>query len=339
MSDPQDEEQHPSDAAQHEPGAAEALPTETPRPEAPASASPDDGEPAAGGAEAGDTGLETEAPAPGPDFWASLDAGLSIAGQAIGRTMVSLKETVAQAYSAIDPDLRRHLAQLPLMGLTYLTPGRIKLEALPDDGQRVVIFVHGLGGHRGNFLAMQTYFRWMGRKRVLSVGFQDYDSIAGMAAQLSTLIREVIRINQLEPTQSIELVTHSMGGIIARLALEDPEMASAVATLITLGTPHSGTQLARLLQTSKVRDLRPGSELLERLQQQLPWPGHPHLPPLVAIWSPADLVLMPAESAAVAGAQNIRVEDFSHFSYLIHPQSWKRVFDLLEPRALKAELA
>ena len=274
-------------------------------------------------------------PPSGSSFWSTVDAGFSTVGLAIGRTAVGIGSSVAHAYNALDPDLRRHLVQLPLMGLSYLTPGRLQIQALPDDGRRVVIFVHGLGGHRGNFLPMLSCFRWLGRKRVLSIGFRERDSIATMADQLRALLREVIEVNQLPDQNAIDLVTHSMGGIIARLALEDKALAPAIAHMVTLGTPHSGTQLARLLQTSKVRDLRPGSELLERLERQLPWPGPPEKPRLTALWSPADLVLMPPESAAVKGAHNIRLEGFSHFSYLLHPQSWKRVFDLLEPNDLE----
>ena len=68
------------------------------------------------------------------------------------------------AYRSLDPGLVRHMAQLPLMGLTMLAPGRGTTgELLPVDGHRAVIFVHGFGGHPGNFLPMQIYFRWRGR--------------------------------------------------------------------------------------------------------------------------------------------------------------------------------
>lgn len=277
-------------------------------------------EPLDGATPEAETGAESR-------FWQTVGGGLSAAGRAIGRGAVGLGETVADAYKSIDPDLLRHIAQLPLMGLTYLTPGFLPIAQLPDDGKRVVVFIHGLAGHRGNFLPMQGYFRVMGRKRAISVGFEEKDSIQTMADQLGLLLRQVIEVNQLADTHSIDLVGHSMGGIIARLALEDPEIAKAVANLVTLGTPHSGTQLARLARSTKVLELRADSELLTRLQKQLPWPGPPHLPKLTAVWSPADMVLMPPESARVDGAHNLQVDDFSHFSYLIHPQSWKMTFD------------
>lgn len=263
-------------------------------------------------------------------FWRAVREGLGVAGRALAQGALGVGESLAGAYRALDPALVRHMAQLPLVGLTYLTPGMPPLTPLPDDGQRVVVFIHGLGGHRGNFLPMQAYFWVQGRRRALSIGFQERDSIATMADQLAALLRQLIQVNQLAPQRSIELVAHSMGGLIARLMLQDAALAAAVAHLVTLGTPHEGTQLARLLQTTKVRELRSGSEIIARLQGQLPWAGPPALPRLTAVWSPADVVLMPPESARVPGAHNVEVPDFSHFSYLVHPQAWRLAFTLLQ---------
>ena len=36
-------------------------------------------------------------------------------------------------------------------------------------------------------------------------------------------------------------------------------------TLVTLGTPHAGTQAARFAGTSRCQELRPGSEVMQRI--------------------------------------------------------------------------
>src|SRR5262245_7797927 len=45
----------------------------------------------------------------------------------------------------------------------------------------------------------------------------------------------------------VDLVTHSMGGVLARLYLQDPGYKHEVRRLITSNTPHAGSQMANLL--------------------------------------------------------------------------------------------
>ncbi len=95
-----------------------------------------------------------------------------------------------------------------------------------------------------------------------------------------------------------------MGGVVARLALEEPGVSARVATLVTLGTPHAGTHLARLGNTGRVRHLRPDSDVVKRLEAQLPWRSPVRL---VAFHSAADIVLLPHGSARVDGAENVEL--------------------------------
>jgi len=77
------------------------------------------------------------------------------------------------------------------------------------------------------------------------------------------------------------------------------------------------------------------------LRAQLPWQGPPHQPRLVALWSPADVLLLPAEAACAPGADAIEMLGFTHYSYLLSPTAWSRVHTVLEiereRRALAAE--
>jgi hypothetical protein len=77
------------------------------------------------------------------------------------------------------------------------------------------------------------------------------------------------------------------------------------------------------------RALRPGSDVMERLAPQVPWAGPPAWPRMVCLWSPADVILLPATSACVEGAENIEAPGFTHYSYLIHPRSWSLVLEAL----------
>lgn len=254
--------------------------------------------------------------------WHRTRDGLGLVGRQVGRAAVQASKAAAQAWDAVDPDLLRHAAQLPVMGLTLLGPSHRPLAPLPDDGYRPILFVHGLGGHRSNFAPMRLWFRLHGRSRTYAVGFRPELTLDEMAIQLRVAIAEALTGNGLAPEAQVDLVSHSMGGIIARLALEDAATAQRVAHLVTLGTPHAGTQAARFARTPHIRDLRPDSAIMARLATQLPWRG----PPLTSLWSHSDLLLLPASTALVEGAENIEMPAFTHYSYLLDVASARRVF-------------
>lgn len=88
------------------------------------------------------------------------------------------------------------------------------------------------------------------------------------------------------------IVGHSMGGIIARHAIQHLDLAAA--GLVTLGSPHHGTPTAWLGMllgpvTRAPFDLMPLNRRIRRLNRQ-PWPEHV---PLLSISGGADLLCPP----------------------------------------------
>jgi len=260
--------------------------------------------------------------------WARTGRGFVAVGRALGGAGVWVGRAASSAYLAIDPDVRRHVGQLPLMGLTLLSPRRARVEAQPDDGQRPIVFVHGLVGHPGNFLPMRKFMALHGRKRTYAFALDATASIEENAQCLSRFVDEVIRVNALPTDTQVDCVAHSMGGLVARLAL-DTEPPARIANLVTLGSPHQGTYAARYGASRNVVDLRPDSPVMRRLAAQLPWPGPPSRPRLVALWSAADVLLLPAEAACAEGAETIEMPGFTHYSYLLHPRGWSQVLQVL----------
>ena len=260
--------------------------------------------------------------------WDFLKTVAVATGRGLGVAAVWVGENTAAAYRAVDPDLRRHLAQLPLVGLTMLAPTP-RVAPLPDDGHRPVLFVPGLGGGPGNFLPMRLYFRLMGRSRTYVLACDNAQSLESTAARLGELIEAVAAANGLPDDATFDVVTHSMGGLVARVALDDERLRRRMATVVTMAAPHSGSHLARYGATARSLDLRPDSELLERLARQVPWRGPPEQPRLVCLWSDGDVLLLPATSACVAGADNREIVGFTHYEYLVHPTAWRVALEAL----------
>ena len=262
--------------------------------------------------------------------------GVQWTGRALRDGVIGASSFVARSYRAIEPDLLRHFVQMPVLGLTHLSPRLREVDAIKDDGHRPVIFVHGLGGHPGNFGPISMCFRVLGRRRLYSVGFRDARVIQDLASELSAHIERVIEVNGLGPDDQVDLVCHSMGGICARVALENEQTRLRVGKLVTMGTPHQGTELARFARTHNILDLRPGSELFQRLEKQLPWGQESLMPDAAALWSQSDYFMLPAEVASLDGADNIELEGMTHLSYLLHLQSWVTVWNFLNDEPLEA---
>jgi pimeloyl-ACP methyl ester carboxylesterase len=225
---------------------------------------------------------------------------------------------VAEAAMSVDPDVYRHAAQMPLLAYTLLSPTQAPVEAGEDDGHPPLVLVHGLGGRRGDFLPMALYLRLGGRKRSYRIHFAPGTPVRERAEALRGFISEVCAVTGA-PT--VDVVAHSLGGIISRLALMDPPTAARVRSLTTLGTPHGGTFAARLLRTDAVLALRAGSEIAEELAAA-PWPAGVEG---TSLWSQSDLLVLPPESAAAPGTLAIEVSPFTHYSYLIDPRGWEVV--------------
>jgi pimeloyl-ACP methyl ester carboxylesterase len=248
---------------------------------------------------------------------------------ALGKAAVKTGQSAAAAYQAVDPDARRHLAQLPVMGLSMLGPRGSSVEPLPDDGHRPVVLVHGLAGHPGNFLALRQYLAHKGRRRVYALDFGSAESLDLMAALLRDFVATVVERNALGADDQVDIVAHSMGGLVTRLAIEDPDTASRVACVVTLASPHSGTYTARLGGSSPTTELRPESPVVARLAAQLPWTPRPGQPRLVALWSAADLIVLPGEGGQVPGAENIELPGYTHYSYFLDPEAWRLIHRVL----------
>ncbi|MFT6398469.1 MAG: triacylglycerol esterase/lipase EstA (alpha/beta hydrolase family) [Bradymonadia bacterium] len=245
-------------------------------------------------------------------------AGLFAAGKSCHR---AYRWTVELA----DVDARKHISQLPRMALCSLGPRTRKIKPLPDDGHRPLIFVHGLGGHPGNHLALRSYLGLKGRRRIYSVNLGKGTPLLEAADAVSTAIERIVAANGLGLDAQVDLMAHSMGGLVCRLAIENETVRARVATIVTMGSPHQGTLMARLVGPSAARaqELRIDSSTVHTLNAQLPWPKT--FPRLVSLWSPNDVLVMPTGQAEVEGAINHRCDGFTHFTWLLEPHGWRVV--------------
>jgi triacylglycerol lipase len=164
-----------------------------------------------------------------------------------------------------------------------------------------VVLVHGFLDTDRKMRPMAAHLRRSGY-RVITPRLAPSDGRAGLdelAAQLRDAIEAAFGVE--EP---IAVVGFSMGGLIARYYLQRMGGRARARRFLTLSSPHRGSLWAWCLPHPGIRQMRPGSPFLEDLNSD--FHSLADLRP-VSIWTPLDLMILPANSSVIAGAHPIRL--------------------------------
>jgi triacylglycerol lipase len=116
------------------------------------------------------------------------------------------------------------------------------------------------------------------------------------------------------------VVAHSMGGLAVRQWWADQLDASRIHRLITLGTPHHGTWLARWAFSVNGRQMRVNSPWLQALAQREP-PGRSAR--CTCFFSHCDNIVFPPSTATLAGANNQHLQGVAHVHMVDHARPWE----------------
>ncbi|WP_159771915.1 esterase/lipase family protein [Streptomyces sp. HM190] len=189
---------------------------------------------------------------------------------------------------------------------------------LPTEDKPPVVLLHGFIDNRSVFVLLRRALTQDGGRHLESLNYSPLTFDIRVAAEL--LGRHIEDICARTGRERVDIVGHSLGGLIARYYVQRLGGDLRVRTLVTLGTPHGGTQVAPLANAHPiVRQMRPGSDVLEELRE--PAPGcRTHF---VAFWSDFDHVMVPVESACVDHpdlmVRNVQVTGIGHLALPVHP--------------------
>ncbi len=181
-------------------------------------------------------------------------------------------------------------------------PDHLEVSAI---GNRGVVFVHGFVCNRG------FWNPWMQSMRATGVPFVAvnleplFDSISRYADTIDGAVRRV----ELATGRPPVVVAHSMGGLAVRAWLEKFDADERVHRVITVGTPHGGTWLARYGRTVNSREMALKSAWLTGLAAQSP--SHRHTL-FTCFYSNCDNIVFPASSAILPGADNRHIPATAH---------------------------
>lgn len=180
------------------------------------------------------------------------------------------------------------------------------------------VLLHGFVDNRSVFVLLRRSLARHGWRHLECLNYSPLTCDIRTAAEL--LGRHIEEICARTGRSEVDIVGHSLGGLIARYYVQRLGGDQRVRTLVTLGTPHSGTAVAPLASAHPiVRQMRPGSALIAELRR--PAPGcRTHF---ISFWSDLDQIMVPVETACIDHpdliAQNVRVSGVGHLALPVHP--------------------
>lgn len=254
-----------------------------------------------------------------------LSALTRLAGQVAGARRALLSPTGIAGAAVEGVWITLHLALYPWglledrldeashLGVSHLSPaqrgliiGDVEAAGTP------IILVHGVIDNRSIFTLLRRSLRGRGFGRTYALNYSPLsDDISDVAVRLGVLIDEVCEQTGYD---RVHIIGHSMGGLVARYYVQRLGGDRHVHTVCTLGTPHSGSHVAKLVPWPVARQMRPGSDLITELEG--PAPGCRTR--FIAIWSDLDQLVLPQRNARIQHAdlraRNVLIKGIGHMS-------------------------
>jgi triacylglycerol lipase len=192
-----------------------------------------------------------------------------------------------------------------------------------------VVLVHGYMQNRVDFISLAWRLRSRGLGPIYGVNYPWFLSIESNARRLAAF---VARVKRETGAAAVDLVCHSMGGLVALEYMRTHEID--VRRCATIASPHAGVVWRGPMLGFGATALRRGSGLLSALA------GAPLSVPCLSVYSTHDNVVHPKESSQLGarGGRDVEVADVGHLTILFDERVARHVGDFLEEEdMLRAE--
>lgn len=208
----------------------------------------------------------------------------------------------------------------------------LRLWGNAGDGRTPILFLHGVFHN-------PSTFTWI-RRKLRREGFCDFgeinlfNSLRPVEHNARRVAMAVERLKKRNRSKKVDIVAHSMGGIVARYYVQQLGGEKSVRHLITIATPHQGIPWARYSVFPGIRELAPDHPTLTALNQA-PLPTQTQS---IAISGEMDVIMRPAGCDFWPGVRNIRLRDVGHAGLLFSERVIQILVSHLNTRSPKVKL-
>ena len=193
---------------------------------------------------------------------------------------------------------------------------------------RPILLVHGIIHNRSAFFSLKNKLEDSGFHNIYTINYTTrHGSLTKMVGDLAQRVEQILEETQ---AKQIDIVAHSLGGLVSRYYMSLGEGRGKVKNLVTLGTPHQGTMLSSILKflpgSALSSDLSTKSYLLKTMNQT----SLPRGSRIYSIYSHFDWTVWPKNNCKVLGEptnafKNIELDSIGHAGLLFDP----KVLDLI----------
>ena len=182
-----------------------------------------------------------------------------------------------------------------------------------------VLLVHGHLCNRG------LWNPWMRRYRERRIPYVavNLEPFYGSIDSYGPVIDQAVRKLQAMGARPVVIVAHSMGGLAVRSWWRTTGGHPQVRRVVTIGTPHHGTWLARFALTANTRQMSPHGPWLESLARDEPPERYRTF---TCLYSDCDNIVYPSRWAVLEGAENCALPNAAHLQMLFD----ERAFDAVD---------
>jgi len=265
----------------------------------------------------------------------TLLVALGIGGYALGSFLLMGRHTTARKLGASLRELVREVWiagwTQPLLPLFYLVGRRMDSlllrsasEGLAAAKRTPIVFVHGYMQNRVGFLGLARALASRGLSPLYGFNYPWFASLTSNAARLDAFIE---RVCAETGSPKVDLVCHSMGGLVAMEMMRDEARRDRlkVRRCVTIATPHAGVAWKGPIFGVGATSMRKGSKLLEAHA------GHKLTVPTLSVYSTHDNIVHPKQSSSLAlrGGRDVEVEGLAHLAILFAPKVADHVAEFL----------
>jgi pimeloyl-ACP methyl ester carboxylesterase len=212
---------------------------------------------------------------------------------------------------AMIPPPRIGVRRQDLAGLSPEQRGMIHRDV--HAAEMPILLVHGIVDNHSIFTLLERALR---RRGFLTISAYDYGLLTRDIPAAAELLGEAVeKLAANTGYERVHVIGHSLGGLMARYYVQRLGGDARVHTLVTLGTPHHGTQLARVMRLLPlVGQLTPQSPVI----RELAGPAPECRTRFIAFYSDIDHVIWPTRNARLdhpdLRVTNIPVRGVGHLS-------------------------